>query len=137
MKNALILFIAGIIILFNGYLGHYFPPNGILITPLVLGLSCGLIILFTEKLKIIYKSLLLIACAVFNDYLILNYSGGIHDYEGNAWISLFLFFGSIVSLILLLLGLFFTDEKERWKEKLLAVCFYPIGMLIYFQIRIT
>lgn len=137
MRNALILFIAGIIILLNGYVGHYFPPNGILITPLVLGVSCGLIVLFTEKLKILYKSLLLLVCAFFNDYLILHYSGGIHDSEGNAWSELFLFFGSIVSFAILLSGLFFTWKEETWKEKLLAACLYPIGMLIYFQIRIS
>lgn len=135
MRNALILFIAGILILLNGYIGHYFPPNGIYSTPLVLGISGGLIILFTEKLKILYKSLLLIVCALFNGYLILHYSGGIHDSVGNILTFFFLFFGSIVSFILLLLGLFFTTKEETWKEKLLAICLYPIGMFIYFQVQ--
>ncbi|WP_300665837.1 hypothetical protein [Fluviicola sp.] len=137
MKNALIFFIAGIIILLNGYIGHYFPPNGILSTPLALGISCGLIVFFTENLKILYKSLLLIVCAVFNGYLTVNYSGGIHDDEGIILIGFFLFFGSIINFVILLLGLFFTGKEETWKEKLLAICLYPISMLIYFQMQIA
>ena len=133
MKEVIVLASSALVIILNGYIGHHYPSSGIMGTPIVLGITSLIIVMGMGKSGSILKSTFLIACAVFNDYVVRNYSGGIHDREGLAWISLYLFYGLIVSYVILILGTF--NSKDTATKKSIALCLFPLLAFIFWQIR--
>lgn len=133
MKEAIVLVSAGLIIALNGYIGHHYPPSGLMGTPIVLGISSVIIVMGLGKGRSILKSIFLVICAVFNDYLIRTYAGGIHDSEGFAWISRYFIYGLIVSYLVLILGLF--NSKDKAGKRIIALCIFPVATGLYLFIR--
>lgn len=133
MKETIVLGSAGLIIILNGYIGHHYPPSGLMGTPIVLGITSLIIVMGLGRSSSILKSIFLIVCAIFNDYLIRNYSGGIHDSEGFAWISLYFLYGLIASYLILILGT--LNSKDKPAKKIISLCLFPLVMLLYMGVR--
>ncbi|MDF3026705.1 MAG: hypothetical protein K0S23_1012 [Fluviicola sp.] len=134
MKEVVVAVSAGLIIIINGIIGHYYPLSGILGTPIILGITSVIIVMgMGKKSRSILKSIFLIVFALFNDFLIRRYSGGIHDNESAGLITLYLFYGSIVSYLVLILGTFSSNDKV-WK-KATALVLFPLVMVLYMGLR--
>jgi len=114
MKNISIISIGIILLLLSNYFGHVYPPFSINFTPILIGLFTGLI-LFLSNFNLIGKFGFIIGMIISNDILIKLFAGGQHDWEGAGWVSIFLFLGLIISLLLIVIyG--FTEQKKRKKE---------------------
>lgn len=125
--------LAALVIIINGFLGHHYPTSAILGTPIIVGISSLILVLGLKRAATIWKSCLVLFCAIFNDFLIRTYSGGVHDTKGDALISSYLFYGLIAGYLILILGTF--NSKDKLGRKLIAYSIFPLGVFIYWQIR--
>ena len=91
MNNTKALGLATLTVILNGFIGHYFAPKRIDFTPIVLIITSLLVCFGTKNIKVIFISALTYFFIALNDIFIKLYSGGLHDYEGLAWVHLFLF----------------------------------------------
>lgn len=133
MKELIVLLSASLVVILNGYIGHHYPPSGVMGTPIVLGISSLIIVLGARKSASVLKSCLIIFCALLNDYLIRKYSGGIHDSEGASWISLYFFYGLVASYLILIFGT--VSSKDKKLNKIIAWCLFPVAVFLYWQLR--
>jgi len=124
--------IATILVITNGLIGHFLPPNGIMLTPVVLIATTSLVCFGTKNLNVIFMSILTYAFIALNDILIKLYSGGTHDSEGSTWILLFLFIGLIPSFIILLIAIL-TRVDEKPSTKLFGIGFFIALGCLHFQ----
>lgn len=133
MKNIIPLIIAVFIVIANGIIGHYFAPNGITFTPVVLTITTYLICFRLKTAKVVLISLLTYIFVALNDFSIKLYSGGTTDYEGLGWIHFFLLIGLIPTLVILSFAIF-KKEKEKLSIKILSLILFIILMIIHFQV---
>jgi hypothetical protein len=133
MKELIVLLSAALIIALNGYIGHAYPPSGILGTPIILGISSLIIVIGVRRSASILKSCFVLSCAILNDYLVRTYSGGMIDSEGEAMISVYFFYGLIASYLILIFGTF--KSKDKLINKIIAWCIFPLAIFAYWQIR--
>jgi hypothetical protein len=82
MNNKKALGFATLTVILNGLIGHFFAPNGIMLTPIVLTITTSLVCFGTNNIKIILISALTYLFVALNDISIKLYSGGSHDNEG-------------------------------------------------------
>jgi hypothetical protein len=126
VKNITVFGISIIVTLISNYFGHVNPPFSISFTPILIPLITSLLF-FVSDIKLIPKFLSFILFVILNDLLIKNFAGGIHDSEGQAWISAFLSIGLLLSLIPVFIY-FFTIESNKKKFILSA---FVSAILIY------
>ncbi len=131
MNNIKTISISLGIILLNEIIGHFFAPNGIMLTPIVLIVISVLIGLVNTELKPIWKSVLLVGLIGLHDIGIKLYSGGSHDNEGLGWIHGLLFIGLIPAYGILIAGIF-KAKNESKLNKWIAVFLFPL--LIWFHL---
>ncbi|MNJ90747.1 hypothetical protein D3C87_83840 [compost metagenome] len=133
MRELIVLLSAILVVLLNGYIGHHYPTSGIMGTPIILGISSLIIVLGARKSASVLKSCFIIFCALFNDYLLRKYSGGIHDSEGASWISMYFFYGLIASYLILIFGT--VTSKDKKINKIIAWSIFPLVVFLYWLIR--
>ncbi|MBS1612309.1 MAG: hypothetical protein JST49_05760 [Bacteroidetes bacterium] len=121
--NALLLILALLVVIANGFIGHFFAPNGIMLTPIVLILTTGIVCL-TDNMHPILISIFSYFYVALNDILLKLYAGGSHDEEGLAWMAMFLLFGLVPSFIILVATVF------RTKQAILAVRLLAVVLFI-------
>jgi hypothetical protein len=127
MNNTTALGLATLIVVLNGLIGHFFAPNGIMLTPIVLTISTSLVCFGTKNIKIIFISALTYLFVAFNDISIKLYSGGSHDNEGLGWVHLLLFVG-LVPTFGILLATVLKHKEETVTNKIIAVVLF-IGLI--------
>ena len=132
MKNILTLTIALILVLINGIIGHFFPPNGIDFTIILIPTITVIICFASENLNSILKSLSVSFLVIANDILIKLYSGGTHDLEGLEWIHFFMYSGILIGLIILAINVM-KNKKENLFIKILSIITFPSLIYIYLQ----
>ena len=132
MKNILTLTIALILVLINGIIGHFFPPNGIDFTIILIPTIAVIICFASENLNSILKSLSVSFLVIANDILIKLYSGGTHDLEGLEWIHFFMYSGILIGLIILAINVM-KNKKENLFIKILSIITFPSLIYIYLQ----
>jgi hypothetical protein len=132
MKNILTLTIALILVLINGIIGHFFPPNGIDFTIILIPTITAIICFASENLNSILKSLSVSFLVIANDILIKLYSGGTHDLEGLEWIHFFMYSGILIGLIILAINVM-KNKKENLFIKILSIITFPSLIYIYLQ----
>jgi hypothetical protein len=132
MKNILTLTIALILVLINGIIGHFFPPNGIDFTIILIPTITVIICFASENLNSILKSLSVSFLVIANDVLIKLYSGGTHDLEGLEWIHFFMYSGILIGLIILTINVM-KNKKENLFIKILSIITFPSLIYIYLQ----
>lgn len=132
MKNILTLAIALILVLINGIIGHFFPPNGIDFTIILIPTIIIIICFASENLSSILKSLSISLLVIVNDILIKLYSGGTHDLEGLEWIHFFMYSGILIGLIILSINVM-KNKKENLFIKILSIIGFPFIIYIYLQ----
>ena len=132
MKNILALTISLILVLINGIIGHFFPPNGIDFTLILIPTITVIICFASENLKSILKSLSVSFLIIINDILIKLYSGGTHDLEGLEWIHFFMYSGILIGLIILSINVM-KNKKENLYIKILSIITFPFLIYIYLQ----
>lgn len=132
MKNILALTISLILVLTNGIIGHFFPPNGIDFTLILIPTITAIICFASENLSSILKSLSVSFLVIANDILIKLYSGGTHDLEGLEWIHFFMYSGILIGLIILSINVM-KNKKENLFIKILSIITFPFLIYIYLQ----
>lgn len=129
MNAKLAITIAILIVVLNALLGHFLAPFEILLTPFVLPITAALINFATNNIRCFPRSLLTFLCIALNDILIKLYGGGKHDSEGQGWITMMLFIGTVPAFIILSLALFKHKEEKiahkilSLKARLICCCF--------------
>jgi hypothetical protein len=113
MNNITALGLALLTVIVNGLIGHFFAPNGIILTPVVLTITTYLVCFKTKNIKVLLISILTFLFVALNDISIKLYSGGRHDNEGLGWVHLLLFVGLVPTF-----GILFTTIFKRKDEKL-------------------
>lgn len=114
-------------------IGHFLPPTGILVIPIVLLLMVVLIVFTDNSFNIFEKSIISYLCIGLNDLGIKLFAGGIHDLEGIGWIHMSLFIGLIPCTIVLLFGVVRDKNANIWLKILSIVMFV---FLIYSHLEI-
>jgi len=127
MNNTTALGLATLIVVLNGLIGHFFAPNGIMLTPIVLTITTSLVCFGTKNIKIIFISALTYLFVALNDISIKLYSGGSHDNEGLGWVHLLLFVG-LVPTFGILLATVLKHKEETVTNKIIAVVLF-IGLI--------
>jgi hypothetical protein len=127
MDNKTALGLATWTVILNGLIGHFFAPNGIMFTPIVLTITSTLVCFGTKNIKIIFISFLTYFFVALNDILIKLYSGGSHDSVGLGWIQLLLFVGLLPTFGILLISIF-RRKEETLTNKIIAV-FLFVGLI--------
>ena len=133
MDNVKAILISIGVIVINNIIGHFFAPNGIMFTPIVLIILAILIGLSNTQLKPIWKSVLLAVFIGMHDIGIKLYSGGSHDYEGLGWIHGLLFIGLIPAYGILIYGIFKTKNESK-RNKWIAIVLFPLLIWIHLLI---
>ena len=127
MKNKTALVLAILTVILNGFIGHFFAPNGIMLTPIVLLITTSLICFGTKNVKPIFISILTYLFVALNDISIKLYSGGSHDSEGLGWIHMLLFIGLLPTFGILLAAIF-NSKEVTLTNKIIAV-FLFVGLI--------
>lgn len=133
MKNIIPLIIAVFIVITNGIIGHFFAPNGITFTPVVLTTITYLICFRLKSTKVVLISLLTYIFVALNDFSIKLYSGGTHDYEGLGWVHFFLFIGLIPTSAILSFAIF-KNSKEKLSIKIFALFLFITLIIIHLEV---
>ncbi len=120
-----------VIVITNNLIGYYFPPNGILFTPIVLIVIALLIGLVCNEMKAIWKTILLAGLIGLHYVGTLLYAGGGHDNEGLGWIHLLLLIGFIPAYLILITGIITTRNDSR-TNKWIATLLFPLLIWIHF-----
>lgn len=128
MNNTTALGLATLTIILNGLIGHFFAPNGIMLTPVVLTITTSLVCFGTKNIKIIFLSVLTYLFVALNDISIKLYSGGSHDNEGLGWVHLLLFVG-LVPTFGILLATVLKRKEETVTNKIIAVALF-FGLIV-------
>lgn len=128
MNNKTALGLATLTVILNGFIGHFFAPNGIMLTPIVLTITSLLVCFGTKNIKIFFLSVLTYLFVALNDISIKLYSGGSHDNEGLGWIHLLLFVG-LVPTFGILLATVLKRKDETVKNKIITVAIF-IGLIV-------
>jgi hypothetical protein len=127
MNNKRALGLALLAVIINGLIGHFFAPNGIMLTPIVLSITTSLVCLGTQNIKVIFISVLTFLFVALNDISIKLYSGGSHDNEGLAWVQLLLFVGLVPTFGILLTAIF-RRKNEKLLMKIIAIILF-VGLI--------
>jgi hypothetical protein len=112
-----------IILLLSVVVGHFLPPTGILITPVIISSIIALIVFTDNGFSVLLKSFLSYLYIGMNDVGIKLFAGGDHDYEGLGFIHLFLFIGLIPCFIMLLIAVISDGGSIRWVKALSIFAF--------------
>jgi hypothetical protein len=127
MSNKTALGLATLTVFLNGLIGHFFAPNGIMLTPIVLTITTSLVCFGTKNIKIILLSALTYLFVALNDISIKLYSGGSHDSEGLDWIHMLLFVG-LLPTFGILLATIFRNKQETLTNKIIALIMF-VGLI--------
>lgn len=127
MKNILALGLAALTVILNGLIGHFFAPNGIVLTPVVLIITTLLVCYGMKSIKVILISILTFLFVAMNDISIKLYAGGTHDNEGLDWVHLLLFVG-LVPAFGILLTRTLSSKGEKVINRILAILLF-IGLI--------
>lgn len=127
MNNTTALGLATLTVILNGLIGHFFAPNGILLTPIVLIITTSLVCFGTKNIKIMLLSVLTFLFVALNDISLKLYSGGSHDNEGQGWVHLFLFVG-LVPTFGILLATIFKRKEVTLSNRIIALVLF-IGLI--------
>jgi len=121
------------LLLVTTIVGHFFPPTSILVTPFVITVMTGLIMLTDYELPILIKSLISYSFIGLNDIGIKLFAGGIHDYEGLGWIYMLLLIGLVPCSIILIIGVL-RDEKSVAITKLISVFIFVLLIYVHLEL---
>ncbi len=130
MNNTKTIFISLGVVIANNVIGHFFAPNGIMFTPIVLIVISFLIGILNKELKPIWKSAILAGLVSIHDIGIKLYAGGTHDYEGLGWVHSMLFIGLLPAFVLLIIGVFRAKNETKF-DKWVAVVLFPVLICIH------
>jgi hypothetical protein len=133
MNKTTAIGLAILVILVNAFVGHFFAPSGIILTPIVLTVASLLITFGTKDINVVWLSILTFLIVSTNDVLIKLYSGGLHDSEGLGWIHMLLFIG-LVPTFAILLTVIFKRKDESFANRIMAVLLFPILVMIHLQL---
>lgn len=133
LQKISIICLLTLVLLINSIIGHFLPPTGILITPVIISVMIGLIVFTDNGLNIIEKSVLSYLYIGLNDIGIKLFSGGKHDMEGIGWIHMMLFIGLVPCFIMLLVGTF-RNKDSSIQLKILSVIIFVLLIYVHFEI---
>ncbi|WP_196889854.1 hypothetical protein [Aureivirga sp. CE67] len=130
MKNIITILISLGVVITNDLIGHFFAPNGILFTPIVIIIISILVGILNDKLSPIWKSIILAGLIMIHDVGIKLYSGGRHDHQGLGVANLMLVLGLIPAFVILVVGIF-RAKNESKLHKWIAIFLFLVLLIIY------
>lgn len=130
MRNILPFIIALMLVLINGLIGHYYPPNGIDFTLILIPLITLIMCFASKNLNSIFKSLSISMLVMLNDILLKLYAGGTHDLEGLEWIHAFMYMGILIGLIILSINVM-KNKEESIFLKISSILLFPLLVYVY------
>ena len=130
MKNFKIVTFTFILVIINGLSGHFLPPLGLILNPVII-ITISTIIIYGTNMPAIWKSSLSFVFTVLCDVSIKLYAGGDHDTIGRAIQNLLLFSGVLTSWSTLLFILI-KNKSEKAVYKIIALILYIVLFIIYF-----
>lgn len=133
MNNKTAIGLAIVTVILNGLVGHFFAPNGITLTPIVLTITTSLICFGTKNINIIFLSALTYLLVALNDISLKLYSGGSHDNEGLEWVHLLLFVG-LVPTFGILLSTVLSCKEETVTNKVIAMILFLVLIGVHLQL---
>lgn len=110
MKNVIVIGVS--LVLVSNFLGCMFGLISIFFTPILIGVFT-ILVLSNPNYQLPVKFLMIIGMIIINDILVKLFAGGDHDFPGQGWITLFLFFGLGVATILIVLYGLFVQKKDK------------------------
>ncbi|MEN0056424.1 MAG: hypothetical protein AAGC65_22280 [Mucilaginibacter sp.] len=122
-----------LILLLSIAVNYFLPPNGILLSPVSMSLMVWLILFTKNDLQIFIKSVFCYLCIGLNDIGVKLFAGGIHDWEGQGFITLFLFIGFFSCAIMLLVAVYREQGAGKWVKTISIVAFM---LLVYANIQL-
>ena len=78
-NKILLLLICLVILIVNVLTDHFYAPNGIYFTPIVILITTSLVLFIDQEIDILLKAFLIYFFIALNDIGIKLYGGGIHD----------------------------------------------------------
>lgn len=105
MKKFGYLFLCLAIVMTNVLIAHFFAGIGLFLIPVVVITISSIILFYSSDVNILLYGLLIYLFAGINDVGVKLYGSGIHDSEGQGWITMMLFLGLVPSVILFLVKL--------------------------------
>ncbi len=127
MGNRYSFLIAVGVVIVNLFLGHFFAPTGMMLTPVALTAGTAIIVFGYNNLKPIFMTLIVLGLIILHDIGLKLYSGGKHDIEGLGWLHLMLFIGLVPTYILIIVGIF-RNKQAKKNEKIISVLIFPLIM---------
>ncbi|MCC5915749.1 MAG: hypothetical protein JJU02_00325 [Cryomorphaceae bacterium] len=128
MKNRIL--IATGVIFVNLLLAHFFAPKGMMLTPIALTISTGIIVFSSEKTRPIFLTLKILGLIILHDIGLKLYSGGTHDKPGLGWLHVMLFIGLVPAYILTIIGIF-RNKQAQWTEKIVSLLIFPLIIAVH------
>jgi len=115
----------------NVLLDHFFAPIGIFLMPIVVILLTALINSASDRFNIWIQVILVYTMIAINDIGIKLYGGGVHDWEGQGFVTLFLFAGLIPAFFISLIFIF--KSNSTFYKKVLSVSLFLllVGLHLY------
>jgi hypothetical protein len=120
------------IVVFNIIIGHFFAPNGIMLTPFVILLIVWLLSNKSSYPPLVISVLSYILIAL-NDVGLKLYAGGKHDGEGGAWLVLMSAVGLVVAFFAIV-GRIETQVTSQIRKQIVAVITFVALVYIHSHI---
>jgi hypothetical protein len=113
--------------------GHFLPPTGILIIPIIVPIFTGIIFFTNNNFNIWAKSAIAYLFIGLNDIGLKLFAGGIHDNEGAGWINMLLMAGLVFSVIILVQNAIKDNASGNW-AKILSILTFVLLSYIHLQL---
>ncbi len=125
ISNKKSILFATLVIVLNLLIGHFFAPNGIILTPITLIISTAIIVFYSEHLRPKNLILIILGLIILHDVGMKLYSGGIHDRQGYGLLHFFLFIGLVPTYIMTIVGIF-NNRQAQLPEKIISLLIFPL-----------
>lgn len=110
--------------------GLKYVPMCLFFTPLVICLIATLVVLISDELPLIERTFVLVVLLLLYDIGVCSFSGGNHDCQGLAWVTLVFLISLVFAFVVLVIGVFLSQERLLYKMGVL------VGFVLLFWVWI-
>ncbi|MEO6851084.1 MAG: hypothetical protein ABI166_10655 [Mucilaginibacter sp.] len=112
-------------IIVNLLIDHFYAPTGIDFTPLVVIITAALLSITNVKFNIWLRIVFIYVLIGINDIGIKLYGGGVHDFEGQGFVAMFLMIGLIPAFLIISITVF-VDKGLSILTKILSLIMFLV-----------
>ena len=130
-RNNKLLIYAVILVVVNVLIGHFLPPSGIMLSPIVIVLIT--VFVLNLEVRVLVKSLVIGGLISLQDIGVKLFSGGTHDYEGLGWIHFMLLMG-VTPSFLAIVYFFAIDKDESVYKKIFSALIFILLLVFHLSL---